>query len=134
MTAGDGVTVSFERLGPARDARGSVVELLAPDEIVAQRNVHVVWTEPGRVRGNHFHARGTEVMIVWGPALVRLREAGAVRDVEVPDDAVYRFVIPPGVSHAVMNTGARQQLVVAFNTVAHDPAAPDVVPDILIAG
>ena len=77
MTAGDGVTVSIERLGPARDARGSVVELLAPDEIVAQRNVHVVWTEPGRVRGNHFHARGTEVMIVWGPALVRLREAGA---------------------------------------------------------
>lgn len=87
MTAGDGATVSIERLGPARDARGSVVELLAPDEIVAQRNVHVVWTEPGRVRGNHYHARGTEVMIVWGPALVRLREAGAVRDVEVPDDA-----------------------------------------------
>lgn len=128
------MTVSVEPLNAARDARGSVVEPLAPDEIAAQRNVHVVWTEPGRVRGNHYHARGTEVMIVWGPALVRLREACAVRDVEVPDDAVYRFVIPPGVSHAVLNTGARPQLVVAFNSVAHDPAAPDVVPDVLIDG
>lgn len=134
MTAGEGVTVSIERLSPARDARGSVVELLAPDEIVGQRNVHAVWTEPGHVRGNHYHARGTEVMIVWGPALVRLREAGAVRDVEVPADAVYRFVIPPGGSHAVVNTGARPQLVVAFNSVAHDPGAPDVVPDVLIEG
>lgn len=126
------MAVSIEVLAVARDARGSVVEPLGGDAIAAQQNVHVVWTEPGFVRGNHYHERGTEVMTVWGPALVRLREAGVVRDVEVPGEAVFRFVIPPGVAHAVLNTGAAPNLIVAFNTVAHDPAAADVVPDILI--
>lgn len=114
------------------DARGCVYEPLAPDGLVAQRNVHVVLTEPGHVRGNHYHPHGTEVLAVHGPALVRIREDGRDADTQVPDGAVYRFTIPPGIPHAVLNTGDAPALIVSFNTVAHHPADPDVVREMIL--
>ena len=116
-----------------RDARGCVFEPLNGDELVAQSNVHVAITEPGAVRGNHRHARGTEVLTLIGPALVRTRVDGVLRDTHVAADEVVRFTFPPGVAHAVQNTSDRPQVLVSFNTVAHDPAEPDVIGDVLIA-
>lgn len=124
--------VRIEQPRLIRDARGTVFEPLAADALGAQRNVHVVLTEPGCVRGNHFHRCGTEVAVVAGPALVRLREEGVLRDVLVPPDEVWRLTIPPGVSHAFQNTGPAPLLLVCFNTEAHDPEHPDVVRDELI--
>lgn len=115
-----------------RDQRGFVFEPLDGDELLAQSNVHVVITEPGAVRGNHRHAHGTEVLTVVGPVLVRTRAAGVLRDTHVSVDEVMRFTFPPGVAHAIQNTGDRRQVLVSFNTVAHDPADPDVVADVLI--
>lgn len=114
------------------DARGVVVEPATPAMLPAQRNVHLVTSVPGAVRGNHYHERGTEVAVLVGPALVRLREGGAVRDVDVPPGEAWRFTIPPRVSHAFQNTGDDTLVLVAFNTVEHDPANPDVVRDLLI--
>ncbi|HEX2188310.1 MAG TPA: cupin domain-containing protein [Longimicrobiaceae bacterium] len=117
-----------------RDARGGVFEPLAGGEIARHRNAHVVLTEPGAVRGNHLHPRGTEVLTVVGPALVRTRDGGEVTDTEVPAGEAFRFTFPPGVAHAVRNTGTAPIVLVSFNTVAHDPADPDVVRDVLIEG
>lgn len=124
--------VTIERPAVHRDARGWVFEPLRPTEFAEQRNAHVVLSEPDAVRGNHFHRRGTEVLTLVGPALVRLREDGEVRDVEVAPGEVARFTIPPGVSHAFRNTGREPTLLVAFNTEAHDPRDPDVVRDELL--
>jgi UDP-2-acetamido-2,6-beta-L-arabino-hexul-4-ose reductase len=87
--------------------------------------VHVVVTEPGMVRGNHVHRLGTEVLVVVGGAEVRLAEGDEVRDYEVPEGMVQRFVIPAGVAHAVRHTGSGPGLLVSFSTREHDPAAPD---------
>ena len=121
-----------EELSPHTDARGWVMEPIPPESIPAQHNVHVVITEPGCVRGNHFHQRGTEITVLQGPALVRIREGGEVREVQVQDGELVRFTFPPGIAHAFKNTGSRATMLVAFNTVAHDPAKPDVVRDVLI--
>ena len=123
---------SVEALNGSRDPRGIVLEPLGPDELASQRNVHLVLTGPGQVRGNHVHRLGTEIVTVLGPALVRLREEGALRDVTVPDGEAYRFVLPPGVSHAFQNTGSEPMVLVGFNTAAYDPASPDVERDPLI--
>jgi UDP-2-acetamido-2,6-beta-L-arabino-hexul-4-ose reductase len=114
------------------DARGFVFEPVVSGELPAQRNVHVVLTEPGGIRGNHFHRRATEISVVAGPGLVRVRLAEGVRDFVVPAGEVWRFDFPPGVPHAFKNTGERAQFLVAFNTEAHDPAQPDVVREVLI--
>jgi dTDP-4-dehydrorhamnose 3,5-epimerase-like enzyme len=115
------------------DARGAVFEPLEPRLLAGWRNVHAVITEPGAVRGNHRHLRGTEYSSVSGAALVRYQEDGAIRDVLVPAGEVWRFEFPPGVAHAFKNTGERTFLIVSFNTELHDPAAADVERVELIA-
>ncbi len=125
--------VQIESVRVYSDERGIVFEPLEGEKLGGQGNVHVVVSRPGAVRGNHVHARGTETVVVVGPALVRYREEGAVRDVRIPPDEALRFVFPPGVAHAICGTGEGPALLVAFNSLAHDPQRPDTRADILIA-
>jgi UDP-2-acetamido-2,6-beta-L-arabino-hexul-4-ose reductase len=118
--------VEITRLDQFRDARGTAYEPLDPEALPGQRNVHVVITEPGHVRGNHVHHRDTEILTVRGPALVRYREAGEERDVDVEHGEVLAFRFPPGVPHAIRNTGEAPQVIVAFKDHAHDRENPDV--------
>jgi len=124
--------VTIRRLPVSRDVRGLVFEPLGAPDIACQRNVHIVVTLPAAVRGNHQHLRGTEQTAVVGPALVRYREDGVVHDVRIPDGEAWCFEFPPGVAHAFLNTGSGPMLIASFNTVAHDPSAPDVLRDPLI--
>jgi len=121
--------VIAEPLTPSRDARGFVVEPLSLAGLAAQHNVHVVWTAPGAVRGNHHHVRGTEVTLVIGPALVRYRDANGEQDVQVTKGTVYRFTFPPKVAHAFGAVGPEPMFLVGFNTEAYDSLHPDAVAD-----
>ena len=125
-------TVQMQVLRVHRDPRGAVFEPLEPAQLLGWRNVHAVVTEPGAVRGNHRHLRGTEVTAVLGPALVRYRSGAQIEERQVPDGEAWRFTFPPGVAHAFKNTGTRPFLLVSFNTEAHDPAQPDVEREELI--
>ena len=117
--------VRIETIQSHRDARGSVFEPLNDAELAAQKNVHVVLTEPAGVRGNHVHAAAVETTTVLGPCLVRLKEAGEIRDVEVPAGETWRFTIPPGVVHAYRNTGDSVMVLVSFSTKVHDPVGAE---------
>jgi dTDP-4-dehydrorhamnose 3,5-epimerase-like enzyme len=117
--------VRIESVKTHRDARGSLFEPLNDAELGAQRNVHVVLTQPNEVRGNHWHASAIEITTVVGPCLVRLKQGGAIRDVEVPPGETWRFTIPPGVAHAYRNTGTEAMVLISFSTQAHDPNASD---------
>jgi dTDP-4-dehydrorhamnose 3,5-epimerase-like enzyme len=110
-----------------RDARGSLFEPLTDEELASQKNVHVVLTQPNEVRGNHVHRTAVETTTVVGPCLIRLKEAGAIRDLEVPDGETWRLTIPPGVVHAFRNTGKSIMVLVSFSTNLHDPAGSDTV-------
>ena len=124
--------VIVDILRRAIDARGQVFEPLDAAGLAEQRNMHVVTTQPGHIRGNHFHTRGTEVTAVIGPARVRYRDAGEIVTVDVPADEVWRFVFPPGVTHAFQNTGAATLLIVSFNSLPHDPQQPDTTRDVIL--
>ena len=126
------MSVEFENVPIHSDARGLVFEPLEVEHIAPQRNSHVVVSNPGVVRGNHYHLKGTEIIAVVGSALVRIRKNGMVQDIEVPVNEVYRFTIHPGVPHAIKNIGDQPNVLVAFNTCMHDPENPDTVQEILI--
>jgi len=126
------MTIKIDVLRVAKDSRGYVFEPMEPEKIGQFRNMHVVYTVPGVVRGNHRHIRGTEISSVSGPMLVRYRENDVVHDVLVPEGEVWRFEFPPGVAHAFRNEGREPSLLAAFNTEEHDPARPDAVKDVLI--
>jgi dTDP-4-dehydrorhamnose 3,5-epimerase-like enzyme len=108
-----------------RDARGVLFEPLNDAELQAQKNVHVVITQPDHIRGNHVHETATETTSVMGPCLVRLKEGGVLRDIDVPAGEICRLEIPPGVVHAFRNTGDAVMVMVSFSTNLHDPAGAD---------
>jgi dTDP-4-dehydrorhamnose 3,5-epimerase-like enzyme len=126
--------VKVQQITLHQDSRGTVFEALDAGYLARQRNVHVVVTEPACVRGNHYHSHATEVVTVQGPALVRLRDEHGVWDTMIEEGVVTRFVIPPGVAHAIQNLGTQPMLLVAFRDRPHDLADPDVVRDVLIEG
>lgn len=126
------MAVTVEYLSIHADARGFVFEPLQVPALGQQQNVHTVVTLPGHVRGNHRHRKATEVLITQGPALVRYRENGQVQEKRVGKDEVLRFTFPPGVGHAVQNTGSQPQVLVAFSSLPHDPEHPDTERDVLI--
>jgi dTDP-4-dehydrorhamnose 3,5-epimerase-like enzyme len=110
-----------------RDQRGLLFEPVNDQELAGQKNVHVVLTQPNEVRGNHFHHSAVEITTVVGPCLVRLKEGGAIRDLEVPAGEAWRFTIPPGIVHAYRNTGEGVMVLVSFSTNLHDSAGTDTV-------
>jgi dTDP-4-dehydrorhamnose 3,5-epimerase-like enzyme len=108
-----------------RDARGALFEPLTDAELLAQKNVHVAFTQPNEVRGNHVHRTAVEITSVVGPCLVRLKEGGEIRDIDVPAGEILRLTIPPGVVHAFRNTGDATMVLVSFSTNLHDPTGAD---------
>ena len=132
MTADVNARATVEPLAFSTDPRGLVLEPLHPDEFPSQRNAHLVLTRPGAIRGNHYHRVGTEVAVVLGPALVRVRDADGLRDHPVDAGRAVRFTFPPGVPHTMLNTGDAPLVILSFNTDPHDPARPDVVREVLI--
>jgi dTDP-4-dehydrorhamnose 3,5-epimerase-like enzyme len=126
------MSVPYERQNVIRDQRGFVLELLAAEDFASQRNAHIVVSLPDVVRGNHYHIKGTETITILGPSLVRLREQGKIEEVVVPEREAWRFIFLPGVSHAIKNLGGEPNILVAFNTMEHDPANPDTHRDLLI--
>ena len=124
--------VKIIQLKTHTDLRGIVFEPIDQESISAQQNCHIVISKPGIVRGKHYHLSGTETIAVAGPALLRFKEGTDVYDFEVHSEQVYKFVIPPKVSHAIKNIGEKDNILVAFNTVPHDPNKPDVIIDTLM--
>jgi dTDP-4-dehydrorhamnose 3,5-epimerase-like enzyme len=117
--------VAVQTVKTHRDARGSLFEPLSDAELADQKNVHVVLTQPNEVRGNHVHRTAVETTSVVGPCLIRLKEAGEIRDLDVPAGEIWRLTIPPGVVHAFRNTGESMMVLVSFSTNLHDPAGSD---------
>ena len=119
--------VTVEPVKTHGDARGSLFEPLTDAELANQKNVHIVLTQPNQVRGNHAHRTAVETTAVMGPCLIRLKEGGTIRDLDVPAGEVWRLTIPAGVVHAFRNTGESVMVLVSFSTNLHDPEGSDIV-------
>jgi oxalate decarboxylase/phosphoglucose isomerase-like protein (cupin superfamily) len=89
-------------------------------------DVHVASTKPGSVRGNHYHLRRREAIVVlpgtkwslhWdegGDSFAQHREFDGSKAVLV--------LVSPGQSHAVRNDGDRDMWLVAISSETYDPA------------
>ena len=124
--------VVYEPLNLFSDQRGILFEPLLAADFCVQKNAHIVTSMPGVIRGNHFHIKGVETVAVMGPALVRFQENGEITDVEISAQEVYRFVFPAGVPHAIKNLSREPNILVAFNTIEHDPKDPDTKGAVLL--
>jgi dTDP-4-dehydrorhamnose 3,5-epimerase-like enzyme len=88
--------------------------------------VHLASSAPGAVRGNHYHLRRREAIVVlpgpnwslhWDDA-----EGSAVQHREFNGAGAVLVLVSPGASHAVRNDGAETLWLVAISSEAYDPA------------
>ena len=124
--------IEINNISKHADIRGFVFEPIDKKQIYGMKNCHVVISDPGAVRGNHYHVTGTEIIVVVGPALFRVKEENEIYDIEIPEGQVSQFIIPPQIAHAIKNTGENANMLIAFNTVEHDAQDPDVIADVVI--
>jgi hypothetical protein len=119
--------------GPRRDARGVVFDL--PGEQLAWlgrvTGMHFGTVTPGAVRGNHLHRQARELLLVqyrgawelaWGTG-----ESQPARRRRFSGDGCVGVRIPPGIAHAIRNTGGLDLGFVALTDAAGPGEAPDVV-------
>jgi oxalate decarboxylase/phosphoglucose isomerase-like protein (cupin superfamily) len=120
--------VQIGELGNCGDARG--LSFTAPAEALAfvgrMADVHLASTGPGAVRGNHYHLRRREAIIVLPGAKWSLHwdeGEGSVAQHRTFDGGVAVMVlVSPGASHAVRNDGDGTVWLVAISSETYDPA------------
>ena len=124
--------LSFQDLPNTGDARGSSFTL-SPETLSFLgriEDIHVSSLLPGHVRGNHFHTRKKEVLIVVHHSEWSLHwDDGENTSVEVNKflgQGAEVVFIEPGCSHAVRNIGSSELTIFALNSEAYDPR--EVIP------
>jgi dTDP-4-dehydrorhamnose 3,5-epimerase-like enzyme len=78
-------------------------------------HAHLASLEPGAIRGNHVHSGAAEYVLVWGgSAEIAWEDDGRAAREAVSDSELAVFEIPPGVAHAVTNTGPKTVYLIAY--------------------
>ncbi len=126
------MSVIIEELKIHSDHRGIVFEPLKVLEFPLQQNAHLVISNMGVVRGNHYHTEGTEIISAYGPTLFRYKVNHMIKDVMIKKGKVFRFTIPAMISHAFKHFET-PGILIAFNTEKHCPGTLQTHKDILIS-
>jgi dTDP-4-dehydrorhamnose 3,5-epimerase-like enzyme len=130
-----GDRVSVKSIDVQSDSRGQVFEPLSDGMARAGRwpNFHVATVQPGAVRGNHRHPEGTELIVMFGSdARFVYEEQGTRRELTLNRTSALAVHIPPGVAHAIQNTGDGVLVLLCFQSRAYDPGNPDREPQNLM--
>jgi dTDP-4-dehydrorhamnose 3,5-epimerase len=115
------------------DARGSLKKVFQQNRLEGDyvREVYLLYTRRGGVRGNHYHRVTLEYFtVVSGRARVFLQDlpGGPVRQYTVDGADNQVIKVPPGVAHAFRNDGEEPLVLLALSTREYDPKDPDTFP------
>jgi hypothetical protein len=121
--------VLITQLPDSSDARGLSVSLPATTiDHLTVRDVHIASIRPGHVRGNHYHARKTELTtVVYSDNWSLHWDTGAGTPVSCrafSGHGAVSIIFPFFWSHAVKNDGAQDLWLFNATDLAFDPSAP----------
>lgn len=110
------------------DARG--YSFTAPPEAIAfvgrMSDVHLASTKPRSVRGNHYHVRRREAIVVLPGAKWSLHwdndHGSPTQHRQFDGTAAVLVLISPGASHAVRNEDESDLWLVAISSETYDPS------------
>lgn len=120
--------IQISELGNNGDARGFSFTTPpgALDFLGRVADVHLASTLPGAVRGNHYHLRRREVIIVLPGTAWSLHwdegDGMAAQHRTFDGSSAVLVLISPGASHAVRNDGTKALWLVASSSEPYDPA------------
>ncbi len=120
--------VQITELNNSGDARG--VSFSAPAEALAfvgrMADVHLASTEPEAVRGNHYHLRRREAIVVMpGPKWSFHWDEGEGSTAQhraFDGGRAVLILVPPDASHAMRNDGHSTLWWMAISSETYDPA------------
>ncbi len=107
------------------DDRGSFTELI---KTAGSGQFSVNITKPGITKGNHWHHTKCEkFIVVSGTAVIRLRRIGTgeILTYQVSGAQIEVVDIPPGYTHAIINTGDTELITFMWANEIYDPSHPD---------
>jgi mannose-6-phosphate isomerase-like protein (cupin superfamily) len=119
--------IQISELGNHGDVRGfSFTTPPEALEFVGQvRDMHLASTAPGSVRGNHYHLRRREAIVILPGTAWSLHwyegEGAAAEHRSFDGSSAVLVLISPGSSHAVRNDGSTPLWLVAFSSEPYDP-------------
>jgi dTDP-4-dehydrorhamnose 3,5-epimerase-like enzyme len=88
-------------------------------------DIHVASVQPGAVRGNHFHLRRREILIVTHESAWKFHwdegENTPAQVREFSGSGTEVILIEPYCSHAVLNSGDRTLMLTGLSSETYDP-------------
>lgn len=120
--------LQIQELGNNGDKRG--FSFTAPPEALAfvgrMADVHLASTKPGAIRGNHYHLRRREAIVVLPGTKWSLHwddgESTSAQHRNFEGASAVIVLISPGASHAVRNDGDDVLWLFAISSETYDPA------------
>ena len=116
------------------DYRGFLLRLVRKEH-VGDRNFgdsYVISSIPGVVRGNHFHKRTTEwFCLIKGKGCLGLKKGEQVDFIDLDDKNFKLIEIPPGIAHAIKNTGDDVMIFFAYADERFNPEDDDIHSEII---
>ncbi len=120
--------IQISELHNSGDARGFsfTAPIEALEYVGRTADVHMASTKPGAVRGNHYHLRRREAIVVLPGAQWSFHwdegNETAAQHREFEGSRAVLVLIAPGSSHAVRNDGEGLLWLVAISSESYDPA------------
>lgn len=125
------VPYGLEDLTVHRDPRGALFEAMrfSSQQIPAGGQLYVYSVAPGARRGDHYHEKKQEwFTCVSGEVRLLMKTADGARVDEVLSAQTPKMVYAgPGTSHAVVNEGDSEAVIVAYASKEFDSTDPDTV-------
>ncbi|OGY09473.1 MAG: hypothetical protein A2700_01930 [Candidatus Blackburnbacteria bacterium RIFCSPHIGHO2_01_FULL_44_64] len=124
--------VKVKDLDVKRDDRGWFAEILRGDEIDDPKfgQMYVTTATVGQTKGKHYHNRKLEwFCVIAGKGLLTLveNETGKREEIEMGENNMVTVEIPPGVWHAIANTGDTDMFLIAHISEPYNPEDPDTI-------
>ena len=119
--------IRIEELTNHGDGRGPIYSIpeQALEHLGRVANVHFALSEPGAVRGNHYHLRRREALIVFPGQKWSLHwddGEGAPQRRSFDGSRAVLVLLEAGVAHAVQNNGEQPLWLMACSSEPYDPA------------
>jgi UDP-2-acetamido-2,6-beta-L-arabino-hexul-4-ose reductase len=123
--------IQTTKLSRHKDKRGDLLANTNEEMMLATKHFFVSRSNPGAVRGNHYHKHKTEwFLVIKGECEIVVEDMNTKiqESIKVSDKDDSLVSMEPGKAHAIRNIGSDELILFAFVNEVLDQNDPDTFP------